>query len=257
LLTANPERATIQVHTVPEAALGVPMMCNPGTKEGVTEKKGRFAGVWPSNEAFFGAVRARVGLIGVAVDPLTAHECGNQRYLAVLWLDACLKSRLPAKAGEALRPMPVKGAFLAPLLGTEAVAESGFEGDKTRAIWLPNEAVAKAWMQYVKDTKLTDATPPPAPTKVKVEGNRVMWEAEADFESGLAHFVIERDGKEIGRVPEKAVNPFGRPIFQGLQYSDTPANPLVEMVFVDRGAEAGKVAEYRVIAVNTVGLRSE
>jgi pimeloyl-ACP methyl ester carboxylesterase len=257
LLVANPDRATIQTHVVPEAALGVPMMCNPGTKEGVTEKKGRFAGVWPSNEAFFGAVRSRGGLIGVAVDPLTAHECGNQRYLAVLWLDACLKARLPAKVGEALRPMPVEGAWLAPLLGTEAVAEGAFTGDKKGAIWLPNEAVAKAWMQYVKDTKLADATPPPAPTKVRVEGNRVMWEAEADFESGLAHFVIERDGKEVGRVPEKAVNPFGRPIFQGLQYSDTPANPLVEMVFVDRGAEAGKGGAYRVIAVNTVGLRSE
>jgi hypothetical protein len=153
--------------------------------------------------------------------------------------------------------MPVEGAWLAPLLGTEAVAESGFAGDKKGAIWLPNEAVAKAWMQYVKDTKLVDGTPPPAPTKVRVEGNRVMWEAEADFESGLAHFVIERDGKEIGMVPEKGVNPFGRPIFQGLQYSDTPANPLVEMVFVDRGAEAGKGGQYRVIAVNTVGLRSE
>lgn len=228
-----------------------------GDEEGVTEKKGKFAGVWPANEAFFGAVRARGGLIGVAVDPLTSHECGNQRYLAMLWLDACLEARLPKTSGGALRAMPKEGAYLATLLGTEAVAEGTFEGDKHGAIWLPNEAVAKAWMQYVKDTKLADVSPPPAPTMVKVDGNRVTWEAEADFESGLAYFVIERDGKEIGRVPEKAVNPFGRPIFQGLQYSDTPANPLVEMVFVDQGAEAGKGGQYRVIAVNTVGLRSE
>lgn len=34
LLTPNPERSTIQVHVVPEAALGVPIICNPGTKRG-------------------------------------------------------------------------------------------------------------------------------------------------------------------------------------------------------------------------------
>ena len=70
-------------------------MCNLGTKEGVTVKDGRFAGVWPANEAFFNEMRGKGGLIGVAVDPLTAHECGNQRYLAIPWLDACLTARLP------------------------------------------------------------------------------------------------------------------------------------------------------------------
>jgi hypothetical protein len=57
----------------------------------------------------------------------------------------------------------------------------------------------------------------------------------------------------IGNVPEQAKNPFGRPIFQGLQYSDTPTNPLVKMTFTDTKAEAGKKHAYRVIAVNTAG----
>ena len=95
LLKADPERATIKAHTLPDAALKVPVMCNLGTKEGVTVKDGRFAGVWPANEAFFNEVRGKGGLIGVAVDPLTTHECGNQRYLAIPWLDACLSARLP------------------------------------------------------------------------------------------------------------------------------------------------------------------
>ena len=51
-LAANPDRPTIKPHTLPKAALGVPMMCNPGTKEGVTVKTGRFARVWPMNETF-------------------------------------------------------------------------------------------------------------------------------------------------------------------------------------------------------------
>ena len=68
--------------------------------------------------------------------------------------------------------------------------------------------------------------------------------------------VIERDGKRIARVPEKPANPFGRPLFQGLQYSDTPVQPLATMTYTDAGAAAGTPHDYRVIAVNTVGLES-
>jgi hypothetical protein len=63
--------ATIKAHALPDAALKVPLMCNLGTKEGVTVKDSRFAGVWPANESFFNEVRAKNGLIGVAVDPLS------------------------------------------------------------------------------------------------------------------------------------------------------------------------------------------
>ena len=87
-------------YTISEAACQVPVMCNLGTKEGVTDKTNRFAGVWPGVETFFTAMRAKGALIGVSADPLTSHECGNQRYLAMPWLDACLTARLPAKSGD-------------------------------------------------------------------------------------------------------------------------------------------------------------
>jgi hypothetical protein len=257
MLEANPARPTIKVYTLSEAVAGVPIMCNLGTKEGVTVKEGRFAGAWASNETFFTAVRAKGGLIGVSVDPLTTHECGNQRYFTIRWLDACLTARLPEKNGGSLKPMPTKNAWLAALLGNEAVPAAKFAGEKDKAVWLPNEAVAKAWEVYVKDTTVPDTTPPPAPTGLQVKDNVLTWKAKADLESGLAHFIIERDGKEIGTVPEQPKNPFGRPVFQGLQYSDTPTNPLVEMIFTDKAPEAGKKHKYRVIAVNTVGLKSE
>lgn len=112
-------------------------------------------------------------------------------------------------------------------------------------------------MEYVKDTKVTDATPPPAPTNVRVQGNKLTWEAEADLESGLAGFVIERDGQVIANVPEQGRNPFGRPVFQNLQYSDTPTQPLVPIQITDAKAESGKQHTYRVIAVNTAGLKSK
>jgi hypothetical protein len=257
LLKADPARAGIKAHTLPDAALKVPVMCNVGTKEGVTVKGDRFAGVWPANEAFFNEVRGKGGLVGVAVDPLTSHECGNQRYLAIPWLDACLSARLPGVVGDPLRAMPADGAWLAPVLGGEAVPAAKYTGEPRKAAWLPNEAVAKAWTEYVKDTKVTDTTPPPAPTNVRVQGDRLTWDAEADLESGLAGFVVERDGQFLANVPQEGKNPFGRPVFQNLQYSDTPTQPLVPMQFTDTKAEPGKKHTYRVIAVNTVGLKSK
>ncbi len=257
LLKDDPARKGIKAHSLPDAALKVPLMCNLGTREGVTVKDKQFAGVWPANEVFFGEVRGKGGLVGVAVDPLSSHDCGNQRYLAIPWLDACLSARLPKAAGEALKPMPTDSAWLAPPLGPEATAAAKFTGDPLKAAWLPNEALAKLWAEYVKDTKVTDTTPPPAPTNVRLKGNELTWECEADLESGLAAFVIERDGKVLATLPEAGKNPFGRPVFQNLQYSDTPTQPLVPMTFTDKKTEAGKAHVYRVIAVNTAGLKSQ
>ncbi len=244
-------------YSIPDGSLKVPVMCNLGTKEGVTVKDGRFAGVWPGVETFFTEMRAKGALTCVSADPLTAHECGNQRYFAIPWLDACLAERLPSVVGDPLNDMPQDDVWLAAVNGTVAVPAAKFAGDRHQAVWLANHAMAQAWMQYVKDTAVSDNTPPPAPTRLKVNGNELTWEADADLESGLAGFVIERDGKFLANVPEQAKNPFGRPIFQNLQYSDTPTQPLVPMQFTDTTAEPGKQHAYRVIAVNTVGLKSQ
>jgi len=272
LLKPNPERPTINTHTLPDAALKVPVMCNLGTKEGVTVKDGRFAGVWPSNEAFFNEVRGKGGLISVAVDPLTAHECGNQRYLAIPWFDACLNARLSDSLvldslvsdsrGAPLKPTPIENAWLTPLyVGAPdfiaPVAAEKFTAAKENSVWFLNESVAKAWAEYVHDTAVSDTTIPPAPTKLNVVGTKLTWIAEADLESGLSHFIVERDGQFLARVPEVSKNPYGRPIFQNLQYSDTPAQPLVSMEYTDTKAEPGKQYQYRVTSVNTVGLQSK
>jgi hypothetical protein len=77
------------------------------------------------------------------------------------------------------------------------------------------------------------------------------------LESGLAGFEIERDGQPLAKFPEQAKNPFGRPLFQNLSYSDTPTQPLMEMRYTDTTATPGRVHTYRVIAINTVGLKSK
>ncbi|EMI28849.1 hypothetical protein [Rhodopirellula europaea] len=257
LLEVNPDRPAIKPHAMPETALSVPMMCNPGTKEGVTVKDGRFANVWPANLAFFNNVRGRGGLLGVAIDPLTAHECGNSRYLAIPWLDKCLSLRLPLESGQALQKISLEGAWLAEPTGATAIPANRFEGDPVKAGWLPDETIAKAWMQFRKDTNVVDTTPPPAPAKVQRDGNRLDWIAEADVESGIQKFIILRDGGFLAEVGGRGKNRFGRPLFQNLQYSDTPVQPLAKMEFVDRTAEPGVDHDYSVVAVNTMGLESK
>jgi hypothetical protein len=112
-------------------------------------------------------------------------------------------------------------------------------------------------MQYVKDTAVVDTTSPPAPTNVRADGNELTWEAEADLESGLAGFIIQRDGQFLANVPEQPKNPFGRPLFQNLQYSDTPTQPLARMHYQDIAAPPGNDHSYQVIAINTAGLKSK
>ncbi len=256
LLPSQP--ASLPPLSIPPESLHVPVMCNLGTREGVTEKDGRFAGVWKVAEAFFTDLRGRGGLVSVSVDPNSSHDCGNSRYLAIPWLDACLTARLPVKAGDAaLQPMPATGVHLAPLLGTAAQPAASFTGDAKTAVWLPDARVAKAWEEYTKDGNVSDATPPPAPASVHVSATgELTWEAAADFESGIAAFIIERDGVEIGRVPDKAAGTIGRPIFQKNGYSDSPTPPLAEMRFKDAAFKAGEKHEYRVITVNSVGAKS-
>ena len=193
----------------------------------------------------------------MAVDPLSAHECGNQRYLAIPWLDACLMARLPDKAGQPLKPMPAKDSWIAPLLGVTAVPAAAFKGDRNKAVWLPNKTVAQQWMQYTLDTKVIDTTPPPAPKNVKWTGRTLSWTAEADLESGISHFIIMAGSRPIATVPENPSNRFGRPLFQGLQYSDTPTVPLAKMEFTVKDTVTLAKNAYRVVAVNTAGLRSE
>jgi pimeloyl-ACP methyl ester carboxylesterase len=260
LFETNPERESILPYELNPDSLHVPIMCNPGTKEGVTVKTGRFSKVWSANQKFFEKVRSAGGLVGIAVDPLSSHECGNQRYLAIPWFDACLNARLPDKEGLSLRKMQKQKGWLAPVLGKKAYPVHKFDGNPGKAVWLPNQKIANTWMHYVRDTEIPDLTPPPSPTSIKFTNPRpnkvrITWQARADLESGLSHFIIKKNGKVIGQVPEKLVNRYGRPLFQGLLYSDTPTQPLNVMEFIDEQKE--ELNQYEILAVNTVGLLSK
>ena len=240
---------------LPPAAYEIPMMANPGAKENGDK---RFNGAWTGNLAMFKAYRAKGAPIGFAPDPLTSHQTGDQRYAAIAFFDACLGLRLP-ETGHQLRKINQSKAWLSPLLGTEAKPAGEYSGDLATSNWLPDANFAKAWTEYVKTGATNDSTPPPAPfdvaTKATADGIEITWGAHADFESGLRQFIVKKDGQVVGRIPENLKSPFGRPLFQGMTYGDTPLLPLAQMRFVDKGAKLG--AKYEVIAVNSVGLESK
>jgi hypothetical protein len=235
----------------------IPVMCNPGAKE---EGDKRFNGAWTGTLAMFKAYRARGAPIGFAPDPRTSHECGDSRYLAIPFFDACLAQRLPVEGETRLRAVDPKSAWLAAPLSDAAQPAGAFSGKPEESVWLPDEKVAKAWREYVKTGASGDDTPPPAPTQVRcgIQGGKVVvsWAAVADFESGLRAFIVVRDGKELAQVPEKPVGRFGRPLFQAMSYHDTPEPNAPAMRYEDPTA-AEERHEYRVIAVNGAGLRSE
>jgi len=246
------ERGDIPKPELTEAVYQVPICFNGGLKE---EQDKRHGSARVGDRAMFKAWRAKGAPAGFARDPRTGHECGDSRYLAIPYLDACLKMRLP-KTGRVLKPVDFNQGWLSEMDSPEGVPAVQYAGSKEAAAWMPNEKLVKARAEYIKVGAVSDKTPPLTPTRLALTKDTLTWEAEADFESGIQQFIILRDGQEIGRVPEKPSGKFGRQLFQGMSYGDTPEKPLTEMKFVDK-TPATKVGAYHVISVNSVGLQSE
>lgn len=245
------ERGEIPKPTLTPAVYEVPFMFIGGVKEAQDPNHG------PSrigDRAMLKVWREHGAPGGLASDPLSGHECGNSRYLAIAFFDACLAQRLP-ESGNQLKAVDWKRAWLGnPDLGNAQPSDE-FTDNKTEALWLPDAAFAKSWMSYNKTGLPNDTTPPQAPTKVHLSASgELSWNAEIDLESGLRGFIIQRDGKEWVRLPEKPVGKIGVPLFQGLTGGDTPVVALPPMRYATKSGEAH---EYRILSVNGAGLSSE
>ncbi|GAB4147535.1 MAG: hypothetical protein Tsb009_20790 [Planctomycetaceae bacterium] len=223
---------------IPQAAYGVPVIGCPGLKE---KGHARFRRAWDGTVAMKKAYERKGAFFEFAPDPRTGHECGDSRYLAIPFFDFWLRHRLPHNADPNKIPE------------LHSVTHA-------KADW--KKSLAPKLAEFIRTGAVGDQTPPPAPQHVRAErtanGNVIVtWNAEADFESGIRGFVIERDGKRVGQIPEKPVNRFGRPLFQGMSYHDTPVKPLPKMQFIDKNAPKGKTPTYTVRTVNSVGLESK
>ena len=192
----------------------------------------------------------------------TAHECGDSRYLAIPFFDACLEfGFLQRKQNANSQAHRYEVNPVGSVLSETASSAEKFEGKAEEAVWLPGE-VCESLERYMRAGATSDTTPACSAdgrtVKRLADGKvELNWLADADFESGIQGFVIERDGKQVAQIPEKPVGKFGRALFQGMSYHDTSQQPVAKLQFVDTSAEAGKPHEYRVRTINSVGLKSD
>ena len=226
----------IEPPVIPDGAYGVPVLANPGLKEKDDE---RFHVAYDGSKAMQAEYRSNGALFfEFAADPRTGHECGDSRYLAIPFFSFWLDHRLPQTEVSNLQPVD----------------------DVALADW--KSQMATKHDEFVRTGAVGDDTAPPAPTNVRSRqldnGTvRVTWVAEADFESGIAGFVVLRDDQEFGRLPDKPVARFGRPLFQRMSYHDTPELPLPKLEFIDVDAPTDRLPTYSVRTVNSVGLISD
>jgi pimeloyl-ACP methyl ester carboxylesterase len=242
---------------VPEAVYGIPTMTNAGVQEKANLP-------WSGSITTFQEYREHGAPIGFAPDPRTGHWTGDSRYLAIPFLDACIAMRLPGKNGsnQKLRPVDHAQAWLAELMSQTAVPMEQFRGDRKKAIWLPNEQVGHAWMEYVQRGTVASIEIPPPPFSVVVKsgpkGNEITWNADSGIEAGIGGFVVMRNGRGIARLPERPPDRvFGRPLFQGLSFHDTPEAPYPKMAFCDTTAPENRKNQYSVITLSSAGVASD
>ena len=214
---------------IPDAAMEIPMVANPGFGERGHERfKVAYSGCYEMVRDY----RERGAPIAFSPDPASGHEVRDSRYLAIPFFAACLQSRLPEQPGNPLRNIPRDS-------GVFTVLRESYEDAKAADLdpvpadhpgdlnWLPNAALAAQWSEFVRTGIVTgDSTPPPAPTTVRIDNGRIGWQCRADPESGLAGFRILRNGEEIGSLPEKpGSDRFGLPLFQGKKLQRNPRQP--------------------------------
>ena len=243
----------------PDAAFGVPIVCNPGLKE---KGDARFAAAWTGAVDTLEFFRARGAPMMFAPDPTTGHECGASRTLAIPFFREMLAARLPDGDGP-LRPIDVDAGLGTPLDDDDQPGEPArldTIANPARSGWLPSAAFAARWQGYVRDGFAPDDSPPPPLRVCRIarRGNRLVidWEADADLDSGLAGFIIRRGGEEIARLPEQPVADPARGLFQGISYHDTPTGPTPRMSIDLPAMEGEGIERIEIVARNSAGLES-
>ena len=226
----------------------VPILFNIGTKE----REGNLKIIWTNGFPIFARLRAQGAKVGFLVDPHTDHETGDSRYPAIRFLDECLAARLPEEAGNAELRLSPEGV----IVSADEVADDSLKPYLKDGFWLPSAGYLDVWRRYAADGSFDDETPPPAARDVRLsESGLLSWDLSADPESGFAAAEISWNGSKR-RIPEENRNPFGRNLYQGLRYSDTPNDPVPPLEF--------QIPEYRpgagpvtLVIFNSNGLASE
>jgi pimeloyl-ACP methyl ester carboxylesterase len=180
----------------------------------------------------------------LAIAANTGHELGDTRFLAIPYLDAIITQRLPAQSND-LQPIDPNLGWLGNVDTKEIAPIAKFTGDSLKAAWLPNEATARKWQQYVTTGKIPPTQKPRAPTNLQAtrrDSNTVLltWNYQPDLESGLPAFRIDRHQSTIATIPKPSHN-----------FGDAPDPPPPVLEFSDNNATLNP--SYSIVAINDLG----
>ena len=248
-----------------DKTLDVPMMLNLGAREY------KIPFVWNSCWNYFREMRQKNAKICLLIDSHTEHEVGNTRYPDICFLDHIMEKRLPQIGAIELGSSPVGLVLPESSISDEEI--SLFECDLEKetvdksvlfnrreyvadGIWFPCEEYISLWRKYSLTSEWEDTTPPPAPYDAWVEDSGLLtWKCRADLESGLAGFILYKNGETIYKT-ETAPVVNAAPIFQGLMYSDTPDFSLPKMEYALPNYDGEDDSLFEIEALNTKGLKS-
>ncbi len=174
----------------------------------------------------------------------TGHELGDTRFLAIPYFDAIIPQRLPAQGNE-LRSIDPNLGWLGNVATNEISPIAKFTGERLEAAWLPNEATARKWQQYLTTGKIPPTQKPQPPTNFQAtrrDSNTVLltWKYQPDLESGLPAFRIDRNKSTIATIPKPRHSA-----------GDAPDSPPSVLEFADKNATLN--ASYAIVAINDLG----
>lgn len=261
----HPERVAVAV----AEACGVDVSDKPATFKVPVLHHNGIQDLCYNNATLFANGRKKGALWAHAVNPVVesamdGHQVHDLRFLAIPWMDACLKERLPEKVGSAaLREMNGSIAWLGDTASRTVAPVATYKGDKLSACWFPNKEIAEKWVEYMATGNIVDKTPPSAPHDLvgSFWGNNLLvrWKAEADLESGIKTFIIYRDGIEYQTLQYKTQTRFSKATgYQRWNDGDQPGPiPAPEMAFTDNTVNDKVTHTYQVSTVNWSDVKSE
>lgn len=160
---------------------------------------------WATAVQTFLKLRNMEAPVCIAYNAGQNHNFSYIRYMAIPFFEAVMKQRMPEGNTTVMHDIDRTQTWLGDTLSLQIFKESDYTDNKSGLCLLPDETTAKNWKEFVSTGTVADKTPPPAPFNVKVKWNNnaleIMWEADADIESGILRFNVYKDGVLAGKLP--------------------------------------------------------
>lgn len=204
----------------PKEAMQIPVMIRHAGADGD-------ACCWEAALHSFQQLRSKDGLVSIAHTRYQNHNYSYVRYIAIPFFEAVMEQRMPQAndvSYKAMRSVDKSKSWLADTATLNIYPSNKYTGKKLNAAWFPDSSTAVKWREYVITGTITDRTPPPPPSDVRVFRRHNMtvelsWKADADIESGISHFNIYKGGNWVGRFPSSGV-------YQGFDTNGDDAIPI-------------------------------